>query len=109
MSTLEMVGYMMAPGSPLWSSPSTWPNSWMSTRLSAYDFAPVAVERSGPRYELTGQLMEDLLGGLMYCGCYPGTKQLALLGLRAVHCRAVEELNPQVLLQTTAILESVDE
>ena len=67
------------------------------------------VERSGPRYELTGQLMEDLLVGLTYCGCYPGTKQLALLGLRAVHCRAVEELNPQVLLQTTAILESVSE
>ena len=67
------------------------------------------VERSGPRYELTGQLMEDLLLGLTYCACYPGTKQLALLGLRAVHCRAVEELNSQVLLQTTAILESVDE
>ena len=67
------------------------------------------MERSGPRYELTGQLMEDMLVGLTYCGCYPGTKQLALLGLRAVHCRAVEELNPQVLLQTTAILESVSE
>ena len=67
------------------------------------------VEKSGPRYELTGQLMEDMLLGLTYCGCYPGTKQLALLGLRAVHCRAVEELNPQVLLQTTAILESVSE
>ena len=66
-------------------------------------------ERNGPRYVLTVSLLQDLLVGLTYCACYPGTKTLSLLSLRAIHCRAVEELMPQVLLQTTAILESVEE
>ena len=66
-------------------------------------------ERNGPRYQLTAQLLQDLLVGLTYCACYPGTKSLSLLSLRAIHCRAVEELMPAVLLQTTAILESVEE
>jgi hypothetical protein len=66
-------------------------------------------ERNGPRYVLTVSLLQDLLVGLTYCACYPGTKALSLLSLRAIHCRAVEELMPQVLLQTTAILESVEE
>ena len=66
-------------------------------------------ERNGPRYQLTAQLLQDLLIGLTYCACYPGTKSLSLLSLRAIHCRAVEELMPAVLLQTTAILESVEE
>ena len=66
-------------------------------------------ERNGPRYQLTAQLLQDLLIGLTYCACYPHTKSLSLLSLRAIHCRAVEELMPAVLLQTTAILESVEE
>jgi len=66
-------------------------------------------EKNGPRYVLTVSLLQDLLVGLTYCACYPGTKSLSLLSLRAIHCRAVEELMPHVLLQTTAILESVDE
>ena len=66
-------------------------------------------ERNGPRYQLNAQLLQDLLVGLTYCACYPGTKSLSLLSLRAIHCRAVEELMPAVLLQTTAILELVEE
>ena len=60
-------------------------------------------------YAVTSALMNTFVVGLTYTLTFAATKELSIHTLRALHCRAVEMLAPDVLLQTTILLEAIDE
>jgi hypothetical protein len=56
-------------------------------------------------YILSNELLSELVHALTYCTSNSFTKNAALTALSYIHCRAIEDLIPNVLLQTTVLLE----
>lgn len=97
-----------------------------TTELSLLNWKHTQGESINHRYNLSNDLLQVIVVGLTFClSGFPaaqtihhsinqtsdliGIQNLALISLRGVHCRAVEELLPEILLQTTPLLEAVEE
>ena len=85
-----------------------WNRSWVST--SSAGVPPV-------RYLLTSSLLQDFLLGIEFVlkqaradeSAGAASRAFALVALRQVHCRALEEMMPEVLLQTTCMLQQEED
>lgn len=84
-------------------SDMTWNINWLQ-RITTHT-ATSSPSTEKPRFIIQSPILLALVQGLAFCSQYPGTKPLALLGLRQVHCRAIEEVSSDVLLQTSVLLD----
>jgi hypothetical protein len=60
------------------------------------------------RFPISNSLLEEFLKAASMILTYPESRSLAVAAIHSVHARAVEDLIPEILLQSSCVLDSLE-